>query len=50
MALVKTGVSEEISASFIRMTRIDELGTTLVTANVFLSSPILATLMKEEEE
>jgi hypothetical protein len=33
MALVRTDVSEELSASFIRVTRIDELGTTLaVTA------------------
>jgi hypothetical protein len=66
--LVRTDVSEELSASFIRVTRIGELGTTLaVTSNrryylVFLrrvrrllvgasvvsSSPILATLMKEE--
>jgi hypothetical protein len=34
VALVKTDVSEERSASFIRMTRIGELGTTLaVTSN-----------------
>jgi hypothetical protein len=34
MALVRAGVSEERSASFIRMTRIDELRTTLdVTSN-----------------
>jgi hypothetical protein len=54
VALVRTDVSEELSASFIRVTRIDELGTTLavtscirqllVTASVV---PILATLMKE---
>jgi hypothetical protein len=32
--LVRTDVSEELSASFIRVTRIDELGTTLaVTSN-----------------
>jgi hypothetical protein len=58
----KTDVSLELSASFIRMTRIGELGTTLavtsnrhtlsissqlVTASVVLSSPILVTLMKE---
>jgi hypothetical protein len=30
MALVKTDVSEELSASIIRVTRIGELGTTLV--------------------
>jgi hypothetical protein len=63
VALVRTDVSEELCASFIRATRIGELGTTLaVTSNplVFLhsvrqllvtgsilSSPILVTLMKE---
>jgi hypothetical protein len=41
VALVRTDVSEEFSASFIRMTRIGELGTTLdVTSNrmVFVRS------------
>jgi hypothetical protein len=34
VALVRTDVSEELSASFIRVTRVDELGTTLaVTSN-----------------
>jgi hypothetical protein len=34
MALVSTDVSEELNASFIRVARIDELGTTLaVTSN-----------------
>jgi hypothetical protein len=34
VALVRTDVSEELSASFIRVARIDELGTTLaVTSN-----------------
>jgi hypothetical protein len=34
VALVRTDVSEDISASFIRVTRIGELGTTLaVTSN-----------------
>jgi hypothetical protein len=63
VALVRTDVSEEPSASFIRVTRISELGTTLaatsnrrmlrsmrqllVVANVVPSSPILITLMKE---
>jgi hypothetical protein len=60
VALVRTDVSEELSASFIRMTRIGELGTTLaakkclhsvrrslVTASVVSNSPILVTLMKE---
>jgi hypothetical protein len=35
------------STSFIKVTRISELGTTLVTATVVPSSPILVTLMKE---
>jgi hypothetical protein len=62
VALVRTDVSEELSASFIRVTRIDELGTTLaatsngrtlrrnailVRASVVPSSPILVTLTKE---
>jgi hypothetical protein len=60
VALVRTDVSEEPSASFIRVTRIGELGTTLaattirrtlrrlvVAASVVPSSPILVTLMKE---
>jgi hypothetical protein len=62
VALIRTDVSEELSASFIRVTRIGELGTTLavtnlvflrsvrrllVTANVVHNSPILVTLMKE---
>jgi hypothetical protein len=62
VALVRTDVSEELSASFIRVTRIGELGATLtltstryffvrrllVTGSVVPSSPILVTLMKEE--
>jgi transposase-like protein len=56
VALVRTDVSEELSSSFIRVTRIGELGTTLavrslrrllVTASVVPSSRILVTLMKE---
>jgi hypothetical protein len=56
VALVRTDVSEERSASIIRVTRIDELGPTsavtsnrctLVTANVSPSSPILVTLMRK---
>jgi hypothetical protein len=63
VALVRTDVSEELGASFIRVTRIGELGTTLavtsnrhmlctlrrllVTASVVLSSPILVALMNE---
>jgi hypothetical protein len=60
-ALVRTDVSEELSTSFIRVTRIGELETMLaltsnrlhslrqflVTASVVPSSPILVTLMKE---
>jgi hypothetical protein len=45
VALVRTDVSEVLSASFIRVTRIGELGTILVRANV-LSSPILVILME----
>jgi thermostable 8-oxoguanine DNA glycosylase len=63
VTLVRTDVSEELSASFIRVARRGELGTKLavtskgptlrilcrllVTANVVPSSPILVTLMKE---
>jgi hypothetical protein len=45
VTLVITDVSEELSDSFIRVTIIGELGTTLVTANVVPISPILVTLM-----
>jgi hypothetical protein len=40
VALVRTDVSEELSASFIAVTRMDELGTTLAVTNnlVFLRS------------
>jgi hypothetical protein len=63
VALVRTDVSEEPSASFIRVTKIGELGTTLpatsyrlflrsvrrllVAASVVPRSPILDPLMKE---
>jgi hypothetical protein len=60
VVLVRTDVSEEFIASFIRVTGIGELGTTLavtsnrctlrrllVTANVVPISPILVTLMEE---
>jgi hypothetical protein len=63
VGLVRTDVLEDLSASFIRVTRICELGTTLavtsnrrmlrrnrhflVTASVVPSSPILVALMKE---
>jgi hypothetical protein len=43
VALVRTDVSEDLSASIIRVTRIGEL----VTASIVLRSPILVTLMKE---
>jgi hypothetical protein len=41
VALVRTDVSDELSASIIRVRRL------LVTANVVASSPILVTLMME---
>jgi hypothetical protein len=54
VALVRTDVWEEPSASITGVTKIGELGTTLavtsnrrVTASVVPSSPILVTLMKE---
>jgi hypothetical protein len=53
VALVRTDVSEERSASFIRVTRIGELvflrsvRRLLVQASVIPSSPFLVTLMKE---
>jgi predicted nucleic acid-binding protein len=46
VALVRTDVSEELSASFISVTRIGELGNLAVTSLV-PSSQILVTLMKE---
>jgi hypothetical protein len=47
LALVRTDVSEELSASFIRLTRIGELETTLAVTSVVPNSPILVNLMKE---
>jgi hypothetical protein len=53
VALVRIDVSEELSASIIRATRIGELGTTLAvnsnrhTLRRNTASPILVTLMKE---
>jgi hypothetical protein len=51
VALVRTDVSEERSASIIRMSRFGELGTLPVTsnrmANAVPSSRILVTLMME---
>jgi hypothetical protein len=51
VALIRTDVSEELSASLIRVTRICEIGTTLgLTSNrrsVVHSTPILVILMTE---
>jgi hypothetical protein len=52
VALVRTDVSEELNASFIRVTIIGELGTMLAVLTtdapcVVLCSPIVVTLMKE---
>jgi hypothetical protein len=47
VALVRTDVSEELRASFIRVRRIGELGTTLAVTSVVPSSPLFVTLMKE---
>jgi hypothetical protein len=47
VALVRTDVSEELSASFIRVTRFGELVTTLAVTSVVPSSPFLVALMKE---
>jgi hypothetical protein len=50
VALARTDISEELSTSLIGVTRIGELGITLLgTANVSVvpSSPILVTLMVE---
>jgi hypothetical protein len=60
VAVLRTDVSDELGASFIRMKRFGELGATLAdlvflrsvrrllaTANNIPSSPILVTLMKE---
>jgi hypothetical protein len=43
VALVKTEVSEELSASFIIVTRIGEIGKTLALPSL----PLLVTMMKE---
>jgi hypothetical protein len=39
VALVRTDVLEELSASFIRMTRFGELGTLAVTSNITYKLP-----------
>jgi hypothetical protein len=48
VTLVRTDVWEELYASFNRVTRIGEIGTTLAVTNIVPSSPILVTLMKGE--
>jgi hypothetical protein len=48
VSLVRTDVSEEPSASFIRVTILRSVRRSLVTASVVPSSPNLVTLMKEE--
>jgi predicted hotdog family 3-hydroxylacyl-ACP dehydratase len=47
VALVRTEVSEELSASFIRVKFLRSVRQLLVTASVVPSSPVLVTLMKE---
>jgi hypothetical protein len=50
VALIRTDVSEKLSASIMRVTRISELRSfrrLLVTANVVSVSPILVTLVME---
>jgi hypothetical protein len=47
MAHVRTDVSEELSASIIKVTKIGELRTTLVTAIVVPTWPFLDPLMME---
>jgi hypothetical protein len=45
VALLRTDVSEELSASIIRATRIGGLGTTIAVTSIVPSSPIFVTLM-----
>jgi hypothetical protein len=47
VALLIADVSEEPGASFIRVTKIGELGTTQAATSIDPSSPILVTKMKE---
>jgi hypothetical protein len=47
VALVRTDVAEELSDSFIKVTRIGELGTTLALTSNLRTPPVLVTLMKE---
>jgi hypothetical protein len=41
VALVRTDVSEELSASFIRVTRLDELGITLAVSSNRRTLPVI---------
>jgi predicted hotdog family 3-hydroxylacyl-ACP dehydratase len=47
VALVRTDISKELSASFIRLVFLRSMRRLLVTASVVPSSQILVTLMKE---
>jgi hypothetical protein len=47
VALIRTDVSEELSASFIRVVFLRSMHWLLVTASIVPSSLILVTLMKE---
>jgi demethoxyubiquinone hydroxylase (CLK1/Coq7/Cat5 family) len=47
VGLIRTDISEELSASIIRVTRIGELGITLAVTSIVPSSLILVTLMME---
>jgi hypothetical protein len=47
VALVRSDDSEKLSASFIRVTRIGGLGTTLALTSIVPSSQILVSLIKE---
>jgi hypothetical protein len=46
VALVKTDVSEEVSASIIRVTRIGEVGTTLAVSSKWRMHPLLPSLIE----
>jgi hypothetical protein len=50
VALVRTDVSEELSASFIRVTRIGELGTTLAVTSMLRNIPEDAVLHSHRRE
>jgi hypothetical protein len=48
VALVRTDVSEELRASFIRVTRIGELGTTLAVTSNYSTLRIIKHYMRKE--